>query len=186
MRFILVSISSHYILHGIKTMKLLTLSTVMLSISVITAGCTTKGEEYQANVYKAGQVNSRQEAKTVKILAVLPAKIEVDNTEGKKNAQMVGGVLGAIAGGVLGNKSHANNGTLIGAAAGGVTGAAAGSLVKDKVLVEGVSLTYVEDGHTYNSAQVGRLCEFTPGTALVISSDGNETRVQPNATCPAK
>ncbi len=170
-------------------MKKSSLSLLSLIVSsIILTGCTTNGEQYQANVYKAGQVNSRQAAKTVKILAVLPAKIEVDNAEGKKNAQMIGGVLGALAGGIIGNKNthHSSSGTMTGVLAGGAVGAAGGSLVKDKVLVDGVSITYIEDGQTYNSAQVGKVCEFTPGTALVISSDGAETRIQPNATCPTK
>ena len=169
-------------------MNKLTLSAVALTLTTLLAGCATSSEQYQANVYKAGQVNSRQAAKTVKILAVMPAKIEVDNTEGKQNAQMIGGVLGAIAGGVVGNKTtnHSGTGTAVGAVAGAGVGAAGGSLVKDKVLVDGVSITYVEDGQTYSSAQVGKMCEFTPGIALVISSDGAETRLQPNATCPAK
>ncbi|ACQ94400.1 17 kDa surface antigen [Tolumonas auensis DSM 9187] len=169
-------------------MKKITLSVIALTISAMIAGCSTSGEQYQANVYTAGQVNSRQAAKTVKILAVLPARIEVDNTEGKQNAQMIGGVLGAIAGGVLGNKTtnHSGSGTAVGAVAGAGVGAVGGSLVKDKVLVDGVAITYVEDGETYNSAQVGKTCEFTPGVALVVSSDGAETRLQPNATCPVK
>ena len=169
-------------------MKKITLSVIALTISAMITGCSTSGEQYQANVYTAGQVNSRQAAKTVKILAVLPASIEVDNTEGKQNAQMIGGVLGAIAGGVLGNKTtnHSGSGTAVGAVAGAGVGAVGGSLVKDKVLVDGVSITYVEDGQTYNSAQVGKTCEFTPGVALVVSSDGAETRLQPNATCPVK
>lgn len=169
-------------------MKKITLSVIALTISALITGCSTSGEQYQANVYTAGQVNSRQAAKTVKILAVLPARIEVDNTEGKQNAQMIGGVLGAIAGGVLGNKTtnHSGSGTAVGAVAGAGVGAVGGSLVKDKVLVDGVSITYVEDGQTYNSAQVGKTCEFTPGVALVVSSDGAETRLQPNATCPVK
>lgn len=71
-------------------MKKITLSVIALTISAMITGCSTLGEQYQANVYTAGQVNSRQAAKTVKILAVLPARIEVDNTEGKQNAQMIG------------------------------------------------------------------------------------------------
>jgi len=169
-------------------MNKFTLSALALTLSTLLAGCSTSGEQYSANVYKAGQVNSRQAAKTVKILAVMPAKIEVDNTEGKQNAQMIGGILGAVAGGVVGNKvsNHSKTGTVVGVAGGAGVGAAAGSLVKDTVLVDGVSLTYVEDGQTYNSAQVGKMCEFSPGVALVISTDGQETRLQPNATCPTK
>jgi outer membrane lipoprotein SlyB len=80
-------------------MNKFTLSALALTLTTLLAGCSTSGEQYSANVYKAGQVNSRQAAKTVKILAVMPAKIEVDNTEGKQNAQMIGGILGAVAGG---------------------------------------------------------------------------------------
>jgi outer membrane lipoprotein SlyB len=150
------------------------------------AGCQATGENYAANVYKAGQVNSRQAAKTVQILAVMPAKIEVENTQAKQSAQVLGAVFGAVAGGVLGHNIGSGGGsnTAIGGVAGGVAGAAAGSLVNDKRLVEGVSITYIEAGETFNSAQVGLSCQFNPGTAIVVSTDAQETRIQPNATCP--
>jgi outer membrane lipoprotein SlyB len=153
------------------------------------AGCQATGEQYAANVYTSGQVNQKQEAKTVKILAIMAAKVEVDNTEAKQTAQLAGGVLGAIGGAVLGNTAHNYRGeaTAAGAVGGGALGVVAGNtLVKDKVLVDGVSLTYEENKKTYSSAQVGRACEFTPGTALIISTEYNETRIQPNATCPAE
>lgn len=114
------------------TMNKSILSAWAFILSAAVTGCSSSGEQYSANVYKAGQVNSRQAAKTVKILAVMPAKIEVDNTEGKQNAQMIGGILGAVAGGVIGNKTsnHSKTGTVVGVAGGAGVGAAAGSLVK--------------------------------------------------------
>ncbi len=150
------------------------------------SGCVDNGQQYAGNVYKAGQVNQRQDAKTIKILAVMPAKIEVENTKAKQTAQVMGGVLGVIGGTVIGNQVHKNSDTakVAGAVGGGALGVAAGSMVADKVLIDGVSITYVEKGKTLNSAQVGRLCEYVPGTAIVISTAANETRVQPNATCP--
>lgn len=159
----------------------------LLSLAVL-AGCQATGEEYAANVYKADQVNSKQEAKTVQILAVMPAKIEVSNEKQKKTAQVAGAVGGALLGAALGNQasSHRDAATAGGAVVGGVGGAAAGSLVKDKVLVDGVSLTYVEDGKTLNSAQVGKICEFQPGMAIVISTSETETRIQPNTACPVE
>jgi outer membrane lipoprotein SlyB len=154
--------------------------------AIIVTGCAATGEQYQANVYKAGQVNQVQEAKTVQILAVLPAKIEVDNTSQRQAAQAGGALLGALVGAGIGNAARHNTGTATaaGAAGGGLIGAGAGSLVADKKLVDGVSLTYVEGEKTLNSAQVGRACEFQPGTAIVISTSATETRIQPNATCP--
>ena len=162
--------------------------TKVVAIATITAltGCAATGENLQANVYKAGQVNQTQEAKTVQILAVMPAKIEVDNADQKKAAQVGGAILGAILGAAAGGASKNNPGaaTAGGAVAGAAVGGAAGSLVKDKVLVDGVSLTYQFKGKTLNSAQVGKACEFAPGMAVMISTSPTETRIQPNKECP--
>lgn len=152
--------------------------------AAMVSGCAATGQQYASNVYTADKVNTQQEVKTVKIIAVLPAKVEVDNSEAKKNAQMIGGVLGAIAGGLAGNRLDGGRGTVTGAGVGGVVGVAGGSLVSDKTLVDGVSITYEEGKKTYNSAQVGLACQFVPGTAIMITTESKETRVQPNSTCP--
>ncbi|MBC7102773.1 MAG: glycine zipper 2TM domain-containing protein [Parvibaculum sp.] len=155
-------------------------------ILLVVAGCQATGENHRANVYKAGEVNSVQKAKTVNILAVMPAKIEVDNSKQKQSVQVFGALLGAVAGGVvghsLGDQSATN--TTIGAAGGAALGAAGGSLVPDAVLVDGISITYELDLETFNSAQVGALCEFVPGRAVMVSTSEQETRIQPNAVCP--
>lgn len=158
---------------------------VTLSAALL-MGCATTGERYASNVYTADKVNTRQEVKAVKIIAVLPAKVEVDNTQAKQNAQIIGGVLGALAGGLAGHNLDGGRGTFSGGAIGGGVGVAAGSLVSDKTLVDGVSITYTEGAKTYNSAQVGQLCQFSPGTAVMVTSEMKETRIQPNATCPVK
>lgn len=155
-------------------------------VSMMVTGCATTGESLQANVYRAGQVNQVQEAKTVKILAVLPAKVEVDNSAAKKQAEIGGAVIGALLGGAIGNRSKRQGSGTVGAVGGAAAGAAAGSMVGDKVLVDGVSLTYVYNNRTLNSAQVGRACEYQPGTAVMISTSPTETRIQANATCPPK
>lgn len=168
--------------------RLPTVGAALIVISCL-SGCQSTGQQYAGNVYKADQVNTTQQAKTVQILAVMPAKIEVENTQAKETGQLVGGVLGAIGGAAVGNKTSngRTSGISAGTAGGGVLGAVAGSTaVNDKVLVDGVSLTYVDEGKTLNSAQVGKMCEFVPGIAVVISSKQNETRIQPNSTCPEK
>ena len=151
------------------------------------SGCQKPGENLKANVYSADQVNTTQDAKVINILAVTPAQIEADNSQNQKTAEVAGGILGAVGGGIAGNKlaGHGVAGTAVGGVAGGAGGAAAGSLVPGKVLVDGVSITYEYQDKTLNSAQVGKLCEYTPGKAVLISTKGNETRIQPNATCPA-
>lgn len=154
--------------------------------ALLVAGCSATGEKYASNVYTADKVNTQQEVKTIKILAVLPAKVEVDNSEAKQQAQIIGGVLGALAGGFAGNRMDGGRGTLTGAAVGGTVGVAGGTLVKDKVLVDGVSIAYEQGSKTYNSAQVGRPCEFVPGTAVMITTEAKETRIQPNSVCPVK
>jgi outer membrane lipoprotein SlyB len=157
--------------------------TLMLSL----AACQPPGADLAPNVYGADQVNQQQQAKVVNILAIMPARIAVDNAQARAAAQMFGGVLGAAGGAVLGNNlGTPGRATLAGGVVGGATGAIAGSLVPGTALVDGVSLTYVEDDKTFNSAQVGQICEFQPGKAIVISTQANETRVQPNAVCPEK
>lgn len=151
------------------------------------AGCETPGQDMKANVYLAEQVNSRQVAKVVTILAVMPAQVQVDNSENQRRAQIAGGLLGAVGGGLLGGGLASHNvlavGTL-GAAGGAGIGVAAGSMVAGKVLVEGVSITYDDHGQTFNSAQVGRICEYAPGHAVVVETSPTVTRIQSNATCP--
>ena len=93
---------------------------------------------------------------------------------------MVGGVLGALAG----SRNH-NYGA--GALAGGVTGGVAGSMVSDKKVIDGVSVTYQIDDKHFTAIQAGKLCQFQVNvkTLMIISSDG-KTRIQPNATCPVE
>lgn len=153
------------------------------------AACAQPGAEASPNVYGEGQVNTRQNAEVVTILAVMPAKVQVSNAQNQRAAQLAGGILGAVAGGGLGGGLAARHDALatgaVGAVGGGVVGAAAGSLVPGQVLVEGVSITYEDHGSTFSSAQVGRMCEFAPGRTIMISTTPTETRIQPNATCPA-
>jgi len=149
------------------------------------SGCQNNGADLQSNVYTAGQVNTAQGAKVINILAVQPAKVEVDNTQGKQATELLGGLAGAVTGGVVGHSVSKNsNGTAVGAVGGGLVGAAAGSLAPGKVLVDGVSITYEYQRNTLNSVQVGQLCQFQPGKAIVISTGPTSTRIQPNATCP--
>lgn len=158
----------------------------MVLMAFALAGCQAPGANLQSNVYRADQVDTRQSAKVINIIAVMPAKVEVDNTQAKRAAQVIGGLLGAIGGGIAGHEfSHNSRSvTALGAVGGGVAGAAAGSLVPGKTLVDGVSITYEDQGKIFNSAQVGEQCQFIPGKAVVIATSPTETRIQPNATCP--
>jgi outer membrane lipoprotein SlyB len=157
----------------------------LLSV-LLTSACQTPGAADEANVYGEDQVNTQQAAKVIEILAVLPAKVQVDNSQNQQTAQLVGGLLGAVGGGLLGGGVAYNQvaGATVGAAGGGAAGVVAGSLVPSTVLVEGVSITYEDQGQTFNSAQVGKSCEFSSGKAIVVITGPGVTRIQPNATCP--
>lgn len=159
-------------------------------VAMVLSGCAATGEQYGANVYKAGQVNQAQTVRTVQIMATVPAKIEVDNSKNKQNAQAAGALIGAILGAAAANKnSSANNranNTGAGMVAGGVVGGALGSGVSDKTLVDGVTITYQLGEQLLSSTQVGKMCEFKSGTAMMVSTNGSETRIQPNnaESCP--
>lgn len=158
----------------------------VISACLLLTACEQPGSNLGANVYQADQVNQAQNAKVITILSLSPAKVEVSNAQNQKAAEVAGGLLGAVAGGLIGgNVSGGTVGTgLGGAALGGVGGAAAGSLVSSTALVDGVTIGYSEDGALRTSTQVGQMCQFKLGQALVVSTQQNETRVQPNAECP--
>jgi outer membrane lipoprotein SlyB len=151
------------------------------------SACAQPGAESAANVYSQGQVNTRQKADVVEILAVMPARVQVSNAENQRTAQIVGGLFGSAAGAGLGaGLAHHNalaTGT-VGAVGGGAVGVAAGSLVPGQVLVDGVSITYTDHGSTFSSAQVGKMCEYSLGKAIMISTSSTETRIQSNHECP--
>jgi outer membrane lipoprotein SlyB len=150
------------------------------------SGCSSNGEQYAANTFQSGQVNTRQETKTVNILMVSTANVTIDNAKEKKAAQTFGAIIGAVGGAVLGHNvgSGSNTNSAVGAVGGGAAGALAGSAVGATKTVKGVLITYVDGGKTFSSAEVGQPCEFTKGLAVMTSTGANETRIQPNATCP--
>lgn len=161
---------------------------IVLSASFLLAGCQQPGAGIQPNVYSANQVNRAQKANVVKILAVMKAKVAVVDHRRQRAARIIGALLAGAAGAAIGSSISGGYGPAgaAGGAVGLVGGAAAGSLVSDKILVPGVNLTYEFDGHTLNSVEVGKACSFQPGQAVMVSTGPGVTRIQPNATCPAK
>lgn len=141
------------------------------------AGCQG-GANHKANVYTAAQLNQKVDTQLVKILAITPAQVQVDNSQNKKAATVFGAVLGGVVG-AQNSGRHQGQSTVIGALAGG----AMGSLVSNTQLVEGVQLSYQEKGKLVTSVQIGSLCEFKMGQAVSMVTKQNETRIQPNATC---
>ena len=162
-------------------------STFAIFSLFVMSACATPGEEDRTNSYTTDRVNSRQEAKVVNILAVLPARVQVSNAQNQRAAQIGGALLGAGLGVGLGvGVGHSAGLGALGGVGGTAAGAGAGSLVPGKVMVDGVSLTYTQDGHTYNSAQVGKICEYKPGQAIMVMTNANVTRIQANASCPVQ
>jgi outer membrane lipoprotein SlyB len=155
-----------------------------VSALALLAGCQQPGANLAANVYTADQVNQSQDAKMINILSLSPAKVQASNTQNQQTAETVTGVLGAVAGGLLAAELGGSRDAMAGAALGGVAGAAAGSLTGSTALVDAVTIGYTEDGNLHTSTQVGEMCQFKEGQALVVITQANETRVQPNSTCP--
>jgi outer membrane lipoprotein SlyB len=169
------------------TMRSNKLGFLSVSAIILLAGCQQPGADLGANVYDASQVNQNQNAKVIDIVTIAPAQIKVSNAQNQKTAEVAGSILGAVGGGLLGNSLSGGmvrgSNTVGGAALGGIAGAAAGSLVSSTALVDGVTIGYNEDGSIHTSTQVGEMCQFKQGRALVVMTQENETRVQPNTDC---
>ena len=98
-----------------------------LSAALLLAGCANDGTAYRSDVYWAGQVNQAQEVKTVQIIAVMPARITVDNRRDRSDSATMGTILGALAGAAVGavvsdSPDAVVAGTVGGAALGNVAG----------------------------------------------------------------
>ncbi|XAO72115.1 MAG: hypothetical protein AAYR33_04230 [Acetobacteraceae bacterium] len=161
--------------------------TTLASLSALIAvtSCAAPGTENRSDTYMAGEVNQRQALKIITIIGVAPARVQVNNSRNQTAAQIAGGILGAGLGLGLGlGVGHSNAGAALGGLGGGVAGAAAGSIVPDTTFVNGVQIAYKDGNAMYSSAQVGRLCEFAPGQAMLVAMTRTETRVQPNHQCP--
>ena len=151
----------------------------MLVSAALATGCASDGSLYRSDVYTAPMVNQAQEVKTVEIIAVVPARVAVTNSDNRTDARNVGMLLGAIAGAVIANQgSHSTSNKIAGGLAGGGR----------QELVNGVQITFRDGNRMFNSAQVGQVCEFKTGTAIMVSPSPNETRIQPNNPygCPRK
>jgi outer membrane lipoprotein SlyB len=162
-------------------MKKLALAVTVASL--VLAGCANDGRYYRSDTYTATAVNQAQQVRTVEILSIGTAQVAVSNTENRSDAKTIGTVLGAIAGVALGSHNrHDTTGRVLGGLAGGAVGNLAGGAVGgDRTsYVDGVQLTFRYNNKLYNSAQVGRVCEFKPGLAVMISTTPTETRIQPN------
>lgn len=147
------------------------------------AGCQTNGDMYRSDVYSANQVNVAQQVQTVDIIAIQPARVAVNNESDRSVSQLVGTALGGILGAVIGNQidNHGSAGTTIGALAGAALGAGTSSMASPSdSLVNGVQLTFRLNGRIFNSAQVGQICEFKYGPAIMTSTSPTSTRIQPN------
>lgn len=68
---------------------------VAMLASFTLAGCQSNADDHAADVYQTDQLNTKQETKTVNIISILPAKVAVDNSQNKRNAQAFGALIGA-------------------------------------------------------------------------------------------
>jgi len=86
---------------------------VVMLASFTLAGCQSNADDHAADVYQTDQLNTKQETKTVNIISILPAKVAVDNSQNKRNAQAFGALIGAVAGGVIGVSLTYKEGTKV-------------------------------------------------------------------------
>ena len=155
---------------------------LICGLSLMVAGCADPAAQYKSNVFNTSQINQRQEVKVVEILTIEAGQTLVDNVNNQKVAAIGGAIFGAILGAAAGENSRHRGSISVAGAGLGATVAA--SAVGEQKLVDAVNLVYLEDGQALTSTQVGQLCEFALGSALVVTTKANETRIQPNSATP--
>ena len=158
----------------------------VLATTVALTGCVSDGgNRYRSDVYSVNNVNRVQRVETITIQSVTPAQIALPRNEGQDRSEITGTIIGAIAGAAIGNHGHHSTSSRV---MGGIAGAALGNLAGNAIggqvssdYADGVQITWRgKDGNLYQSAQVGRLCEFKVGPALLVAPNSGDARVQPN------
>ena len=151
------------------------------------AACSTPGEEYRPDVFDQSQVNQAQDQRVVNIVAVSAARTRVQNEHNHQVSELSGAAIGAGLGAGLGTAFGGGlAGGLAGVAGGAIGGMVGGQVVQNKAIVSSVIVTYDDPRlvGTHSSTQIGRVCEYKLGNALLLLTAQGETRVQPNSECP--
>ncbi len=152
---------------------------IIVGLSLLVAACADPAAQYKGNVFNTNQLNQRQEVKVVEILTIEQGEILVDNETNQQAAAIGGAIFGALLGAAAGENSRQRNS--IAAAGAGLGATVAASAAGAQKLVPAVNLVYLEDGNALTSTQVGQPCEYALGSALVVTTKANETRIQPNS-----
>lgn len=164
-------------------MKKFTRLAIAAFVTMTLAACANQGTNYRSDVYSTSQVNQAQEVETVEIIAIQPARVTVNNRNERSDAQTTGMVVGAIAGALIGNhNNHDTSSRVLGGLAGASLGSLAGSAASSRdQIVDGVQLVFrLPNGKVLQSTQVGKMCEYRIGQAIMVQGRSNETRIQPN------
>jgi len=152
----------------------------LMAVISLLSGCSTTSENMQSNSTVAGLGDTVQSPNPIKITAVTSIKLKADNAQAQFAAAQLAALTRGIGGRFGGVGSLGTAGTTID---GGTLGNSTGLMIPDKVLVDGVSITYLANEKMFTTAQPGRACDFQPGSATLLSDGDNETRVQSNARC---
>ena len=161
--------------------------TLCLIAAIALCGCATPQDRYGGDVYDASETNRMRQSDRIEIVDVLPAKINVERSEGN-TGKILGGVAGGTTGAIIGHKlgKHSSSRRLaetVGLIGGAAVGALAGDAIQNsQKTVQGSNIIYKLNGKEYSSVQADPPCRFKRGKALLIHT-GSETRVQPNSGC---
>ena len=81
--------------------------TLCLIAAIALCGCATPQDRYGGDVYDASETNRMRQSDRIEIVDVLPAKINLERSEGN-TGKILGGVAGGTTGAIIGHKLSAN------------------------------------------------------------------------------
>ena len=109
-------------------MKQISYTVLVLAGALSLAGCANS-DIYSGDVYSGNQAKTAQNVSYGNVTGVRPVAIQ----SGNQNDTGIGGIGGALIGGLLGSQFGGGSGRLLTSAAGAVGGAVAGSKVEQSV-----------------------------------------------------
>ncbi|MFC0266984.1 glycine zipper 2TM domain-containing protein [Kushneria aurantia] len=146
------------------------------ALGVLTLGGCANSDLYSGNTYTGSQAKTARNVTYATVTSVRPVTIQAGN----ENDTGLGGIGGAVLGGLLGNQLGGGSGRVLTTAVGGIGGAVAGSAVENRANQVGAYEIQVRTDSGQDIVVVQKAdTNYQPGQRVRLIGSGNSMSVAP-------
>ncbi|WP_299257073.1 glycine zipper 2TM domain-containing protein [uncultured Kushneria sp.] len=149
---------------------------VVAALGALTLGGCANSDIYSGNTYTGNQAKTARNVTYGTVTGVRPVTIQAGN----ENDSGLGGIGGAVLGGLLGNQFGGGSGRVLTTAVGGIGGAIAGSKVEDRANQVSAYEIQVRTDSGQDMVVVQKAdTPYQPGQRVRLIGSGNSMSIAP-------